>query len=418
MRRKDWKRSVESHTEDPLKQGRIFTLTSAILVQLCVGIIYIWSIFRVPVMDYLGWNNMQASLIFSIMIPMNMIGVLVGGILCDRIGIRIVVFSGGILAVSGLLLTSFVTAANGTLLYVFYSGMCGFGGGLAYASAVASVNQWWAQHKGLVVGLTIGAYGCSTVVFGAWVNYMLHSSLGVLGTFRTLAIAFLFVFGIAGWMVRNAPENPTSKSGEMPDQAVNKQKQYTPREVLSTPDYYLLVMSMVCVTAPYLMLNTTIKSFGMVRGLTADMAVVTVMITGIASALGRIVSAWMTDKTSVKTVLTALFCLTLVAMGALAFVGGVWFIVAIALVTFAYGGCAAISPILAISFFGTKYMSSNMGLLLVSAIIAGTVFPSIAARIGVDGLPSNTTFIVAVSIVLTGLVVFRVLIRAREKKIK
>jgi len=394
--------------------GKILTLVSAIVVMLCVGIIYIWSIFRVPVMEFLGWNNTQASLTFSIMLPLNMIGVLVGGIVCDRRGIRIVFLIGAVFAVSGLFLTSFVTAGNSVLLYVFYAGLCGFGGGLAYASAVACVNQWWIEHKGLAVGLTIGAYGCSTVVFGAWVNQMLASQLGVSGTFKTLSLVFLIAFGLTGWMIRNAPKGNDTSSKETANPADSGRKQFTPKEVLATPDYYLLVISLICVTAPYLMLNTTIKSFGIARGLSANMAVATVMATGIASAAGRIVSAWMTDKTSVRTVLTGLFCLMLAAMGVLSVAKGILFIVAIALVTFAYGGCAAISPFLAISFFGTKYMSSNLGLLVVSAILAGIIHPIIAAGIGINGLPSNATFLVAEGIVIVGFILFRILVSRRK----
>ncbi|MCE5188384.1 MAG: MFS transporter [Eubacteriales bacterium] len=398
-----------------MKRKRILTLISAVCVQLCVGIIYIWSIFRVPVMEYFGWDSTQASLTFSIMLPLNMLGVLVGGILCDRRGIRPVVLTGAAFAVSGLYLTSLVSSANAALLYVFYAGLCGFGGGLVYASAIASVNQWWTRHKGFAVGLTIGAYGCSTVVFGAWVNRMLSSHLGVQGTFRTLSLIFLLVFAASVWMLRNAPDGVGLARSEAPDQAVVGQKQYTPQKVLATPVYYLLVICLVCLTAPYLMLNTTMKSFAVARGLTAEMAVVTVMTTGIASAAGRIISAWMTDKTSVQTVLIMLFCLALTATGVLFYASGIWFIAAIALVAFAYGGCAAITPLLAISFFGTKYMSSIMGLLIISAIIAGMAHPAIAAKISVDGLPSATTFIVMESIVLGGLILFQILILTQNR---
>ena len=407
-------KQMENLRNGSVKTGKIFALVSAVAVMLCVGIIYIWSIFRVPVMNAMGWNNTQASLTFSIMLPLNMIGVLVGGIVCDRRGIRFVFRIGAALAVSGLYLASFVTAENSVLLYVFYAGLCGLGGGFAYVSAVACVNQWWTEHKGFAVGLTIGAYGCSTVVFSAWVNQMLSSRLGVPGTFKTLSVVFLVVFALAGWMIRNAPNGNDTPCKEASNPMDSGERQFTPKEVLATTDYYLLVVSLLCVTAPYLMLNTTIKSFGIERGLSADLAVITVMTTGIASAAGRIVSAWLTDKTSVRTVLIGLFCLTLAAMGVLSFAKGILFIVAIALVTFAYGGCAAITPFLAISFFGAKYMSSNLGLLLVSAILAGTIHPVIASGIGINGLPSNVTFLVAESIVIAGFILFRILVSRRK----
>jgi len=142
---------------------KICALVGSAAIQLCVGIIYIWSIFRVPVMEYLGWDSAKASLTFSIMFPLNMAGVIAGGLLCDRIGHLRVIGAGGALAVAGLLLASLVTKNSAALLYVFYSGMCGIGGGLCYAAAIVNANRWWPERKGLATGITVGAYGCSTV---------------------------------------------------------------------------------------------------------------------------------------------------------------------------------------------------------------------------------------------------------------
>jgi len=395
---------------------KICALVGSAAIQLCVGIIYIWSIFRVPVMEYLGWDSAKASLTFSIMFPLNMAGVIAGGLLCDRIGHLRVIGAGGALAVAGLLLASLVTKNSAALLYVFYSGMCGIGGGLCYAAAIVNANRWWPERKGLATGITVGAYGCSTVLFGALVDFILSTRLGVSGTFRLLAFVFFIVFALAAIPMRLQPA--AECAAETEEKAVRRslRRQYSPGEVLASPRYYLLLACMICVTAPYLMLNASIKSFGIARGLNVDVALLAVMLTGVASMAGRLISAWLTDKVSVYLVVCGLLCVMFTAMGVLSVAGGAGFIVALSLVAFAFGGGAGITPILASFFFGERYMSSNMGLLMVSAVAGGIVFPALAVQIGENGLPSQTTFLVAEILEAAGLVLLFMIYKLDKKR--
>jgi MFS family permease len=169
---------------------KICALVGSAAIQLCVGIKYIWSNFRVPVMEYLGWDSAKASLTFSIMFPLNMAGVIAGGLLLrpDRPspGDRRWRGAGCSRIAAGF--AGYEEQRRAALL--FYSGMCGIGGGLCYAAAIVNANRWWPERKGLATGITVGAYGCSTVLFGARVDFILSTRLGVSGTFRLLAFVF------------------------------------------------------------------------------------------------------------------------------------------------------------------------------------------------------------------------------------
>ncbi|KMZ53535.1 MFS transporter [Dorea sp. D27] len=388
-----------------MKNGnRYLALAGGVVVQLFVGIIYIWSIFQGPVIEHFGWTHSGAALTFSFMLPMNVLGVIAGGMLNDRKGARFVLHLGGILMTAGLLLSSFIPTGQPWLLYITYAGMGGFGGGLAYNATVSCAQKWWLDRKGLAGGIIVCAYGMSTVVFTPVVNMLLgRHGAGVQTTFRILAAVFAIIVLTVGWFVVNPAdeyiESRMKENGEW-----RGKKQYKPREVLASKNYYMLLICLLCLTPAYLMLNPLIKSLGELRGLSEKIAVISVMITGLASACGRLTAAWLSDRIGCKKVLLILYIATTLSVLFLWHIRGNMFIVLIALIAYAYGGCAGVTPILATDFFGTEYMSSNFGLVMISVMISGIVYPALGTAVSPGGIPSAPAFLIPAILCIAGCV--------------
>ncbi|EEG75361.1 MFS transporter [[Clostridium] hylemonae] len=388
-----------------LKNGsRYMALAGGIIVQIFVGIIYIWSIFQEPVIEYFNWTHSGAALTFSVMLPMNVLGVTAGGILNDRKGARFVLHTGGILMTAGLLLSSLIPKGQPWLLYIFYAGMGGFGGGLAYNATVSCAQKWWLDRKGLAGGIIVCAYGMSTVVFTPVVNMLLgENGVGVKNTFRILAAVFAVIVLTVGWFVVNPDEEYMDNCVKDSKEWIGK-KQYKPGDVLRSGKYYMVLICLLCLTPAYLMLNPMIKSLGELRGLSEEIAVISVMITGLASALGRLTAAWLSDKIGCKRVLLMLYTITFVSILLLWNIHGNMFIVLIALITYAYGGCAGVTPVLATDFFGTKYMSSNFGLVMISVMISGIAYPTLGTAVSPAGIPAAQVFLIPAVLCVAGFV--------------
>lgn len=387
--------------------NRYLALAGGVVVQLFVGIIYIWSIFQGPVIEHFGWTHGGAALTFSFMLPMNVLGVIAGGVLNDRKGARFVLHMGGILMTAGLLLSSAIPTGRPWLLYITYAGMGGFGGGLAYNATVSCAQKWWLDKKGLAGGIIICAYGMSTVVFTPVVNMLLGADgAGVRGTFRILAAVFAVIVLTVGWFVVN-PTEAYMESHMRQHEAWREKKQYKPREVLASKRYYMLLVCLLCLTPAYLMLNPIIKSLGQMRGLPEKIAVISVMITGLASACGRLTAAWLSDKIGCIKVVLMLYTTTIASVLLLWHMRGNMFIVLIALIAYAYGGCAGVTPILATDFFGTTYMSSNFGLVMVSVMISGIVYPTLGTAVSPGGIPTAPAFLIPALLCVIGCVVLR-----------
>lgn len=395
------------------RANRYLALAGGVVIQIFVGIIYIWSIFQEPVIEYFGWSHSGAALTFSIMLPMNVLGVIAGGILNDRKGARFVLHMGGILMTAGLLLSSLVPKSQPWLLYVFYAGMGGFGGGLAYNATVSCAQKWWLDKKGLAGGIIVCAYGMSTVVFTPIVNALLgEGGPGVKATFRILALIFAVIVLTAGWFIVNPSDEYMARFVRQKAE-LKGQRQYTPSEVVRSKKYYLLLLCLLCLTSGYLMLNPMLKSLGQLRGLSEQIAVASVMITGLASAIGRLTAAWLSDKIGGGRVLLLLYTITIISVLLLWHIQGNMFILLIALVTYAYGGCAGVTPILATDFFGTKYMSSNFGLVMVSVMISGIIYPTLGSFVSPGGYPTSGTFLIPAVLCVVG-VVSLILLRNKD----
>ena len=393
-----------------LKEGnRYLALAGGVVIQLFVGIIYIWSIFQGPIIEYFGWTHSGAALTFSVMLPMNVLGVIAGGMLNDRKGARFVLYLGGILMTAGLLLSSFIPKEQPWLLYITYAGMGGFGGGLAYNATVSCAQKWWLDKKGLAGGIIICAYGMSTVVFTPVVDMLLgESGVGVQNTFRILALIFVIILLTAGGFIVNPNKEYIEMISDSNTELKGK-RQYTPGEVLRSWKYYFLIICLLSLTAGYLMLNPMLKSLGEMRGLSEEIALIGVMITGLASAFGRLTAAWLSDKIGCTKVMLFLYTVTMISVLLLWRIQGNLFIVLIAFVAYAYGGCAGVTPILATDFFGIKYMSSNFGLVMVSVMISGIIYPFLGSIVSPGGEASVATFLIPAVLCMVGCVFLSVL---------
>jgi OFA family oxalate/formate antiporter-like MFS transporter len=364
------------------------------IIMLCLGIFYIWSIFQASVIDFYGWSNAQASMTFYVMLSVNVTGIIAGGRINYAKGPRFAVFLGCMLFVVGLTLSSFVPRSMPWLLYVFYGGFGGFGTGVAYTAMIACAEKWWADRKGIAVGIIVGAFGASTVLFTPIVNALLsNTAIGLAGTFRILAAIFFIVSVGAIWAIKNPPEEYTERF-TCSNHALSNKKQFSPLEVLQTKQYYLLLLCFLCLPPTYYILNPLLKTLGQQRGLPETAALGSVMITGIASAVGRLTAAGISDRIGPKKVIYILYGLMFVSAVFLAFAQGYAFIALIAVISYAYGGCAGITPVITADFFGTKHLASNFGLVMIAIAISGLAFPAIANLLSVDGMPTILTFAV------------------------
>jgi OFA family oxalate/formate antiporter-like MFS transporter len=208
----------------------------------------------------------------------------------------------------------------------------------------------------------------------------LLSGIGVPSTFIVFGAAFLVICVSASLLIKNPPEGyviPKTPSA-------NEQKQYTPREVVRTRAYYLITLSLLFILPAFFVLNPQFMSLGMERGLSENLALTGVMITGVCNAGGRIVISWMSDNIGRMPSLLVMFCFSFAGIILVLFAEDLLFIVCLALIAFGFGGAAGIYAPVTSDHFGTKNMGSNYGLVMLGFGASALIFPLLATRISFE----------------------------------
>ncbi len=215
---------------------------AGVFLQMALGAVYAWSVFRIPLSKQFHWSISDVTLTFTIAIFVLGFASFFGGQWQSRSGPRVVAITGGVLYGLGVFLASF-SADKLWWLYLSYGVIGGIGLGLGYIIPVAVLVKWFPDKRGLMTGIAVGGFGAGALVT-APIATRLIASVGVLPTFAYLGIAYLIVTVITGWFMQNPPAGYTP-AGWTPNTALASQRSardYTLREALAAWQWWALWM--------------------------------------------------------------------------------------------------------------------------------------------------------------------------------
>ena len=388
------------------KQG-LKVLVAAATLQLFMGIVYVWSVFVIPVSEFYNWDPEAVKLTTSYMLCFFGLGIFAGGKLIEKLGASKVVLMGGLLLSSGLFVTAFIPTSTPWLIYITYGIFGGFGVGAAYNANISSAQKWFPKNRGFATGVSVCAFGFSTVIFAPLIealirNFGLQQAFLILFAMFITAVLTLFRFV-------KLPET-TGTIDEAMAQLLEK-KQYTTSQVLVKKEFYFMALSFMLVTSVFLVLNPSFKTLAIERGIDPMIGTVIVMLTGIANAFGRLSIPVLSDSIGREKV--ALLIITTTALCALALMSaqGFVFMVTILLIAFCYGGYTGVIPVLVADYFGIKHVGSNYGMLSVGFALSALTVPMIVSQIESVTLK----FAVLTTFAVIGALLVVLLKRSKEK---
>lgn len=362
------------------KESPVLPIVGCMLVQLCVGIVYLWSVFSTPIATSFSWSADSAKLVSAVMMIGFVVGGFLGGILNDKKGARFTATIGVFLFSIGICLTALLTNSTIWLIYITYGTIAGIGSGFGYSAAVSCVQKWLPHKKGLATGLAASAFGFSTVIFAPFSNYLMgiHTDattnlVNFTPVFLTLAAIF-FVCGLASTVLIRQPsaEYTARVVKEKPAAAIVRS--FTPKEAIKTLPFWGLVLIVFFVCGVWNLIMPLIKGLGETKGLTAEEAVFALSLTGIANAAGRLIFATVSDKIGRNITMISLAIITFAAAILMTIVGGYAYIVVVVIIALAYGGVAPVSAAMTTDVFGPKYSGTNFGIVLLGLGASSIVF--------------------------------------------
>lgn len=392
-------------------------LVAGSVLQLFLGVIYIWSVFVAPVKDHFNWDLSNVKFTVNVMLCCFVIGILIAGKLQTMIKASYIVLTGGLMMAVGMFATSLLPASAPVFtIWITYGIVGGLGVGLAYNTIIASAQKWFPKMRGLATGISVCTFGFSSVIFAPLATQMIGSAkIGLTLTLQILAAAFL-VATLALFAFVKLPENTESAAVDF-----GAQKQYTTGQMLKKVDFYLIFFSMMFLTAAFFIINPSLKLLAPMYGLDAGFGVTLVMIAGLANSAGRLLVPLLGEKIGFRGSVLTILLITAVGTASLCFVQGALFVVAIALVAFCYGGSSGVFPVVTSSSFGLKHIGSNYGAVMVGFMVSVLVFPYIVGQLTTGDtavISDNTVKYIALAAVAAAGAVLTLVLILRAKKAK
>src|ERR1700690_2510999 len=164
--------------------NRWLIAVAGVVMQVALGAVYAWSVFRIPLTKSYGWTVSQVTLAFELAILMLGFASFAGGLWMKRVGPRWVATVAGLCYGLGVVLAGQV-GGHLWLLYLAYGVLGGIGLGLGYIVPVATLIKWFPDKRGMITGLAVSGFGAGALIT-APVAERLISRVGISQTFTIL----------------------------------------------------------------------------------------------------------------------------------------------------------------------------------------------------------------------------------------
>lgn len=344
---------------------RLFVLPAAVLIQMCLGGIYAWSVFVPGLRADYGLTASQAQFIFGLTFGTFTVSMLLAGRLLPSWGPRWVGFLGGLLFAGGQMVAG---ASGGDFggIVLGYSLIGGAGIGFGYVAALATGVQWFPKHKGLVTGVAVAGFGIGSVLLATLATSWLRSGWTIPEVWRTIGWAYGAVVCVGSLLLFQPPIDGTGR-------AVNISEG---KHLLNDPGFRVLGVGMFCGTFAGLLVIGMLKPIGIACGLPPETAATAVGALAVGNAAGRIGWGWISDRSGYPAIPGSLLflCLALGALIAAGFVP-VTFVAAALLVGFGFGACFVLYAAQVAARYGVNDVGRVYPLLFLAYGMAGLTGP-------------------------------------------
>ncbi len=378
---------------------------AGVLLQVALGAVYAWSVFRPPLTKQFGWSISEVTLTFTISIFVLGIAAFFGGLWLNRMGPRVVALTGGFLYGTGVFLASF-SAHKLWWLYLSYGVIGGVGLGFSYIVPVAVLVKWFPDRRGLITGIAVGGFGAGALVT-APVASRLIQSMGVLQTFAYLGVAFFIVTVAPVTSCKILPRVGSQRAGRQPRRRpLSDQAEITRSGKHSEPGNGGPCGCFLNTSAGISIISQESPLFQELGRVSAVAAASIVGVVSIGNALGRVFWAWASDSITRRATFVVMFLAQIVLFWALPSINSPAVLTVVAFVILmCYGGGFGTMPAFAADYFGSKNVGPIYGLMLTAWGFASAFGPLLIAYMRqVDGTYRGALHVIAgvmaVSIVL------------------
>ncbi len=378
--------------------NRWYVVLGAVLIQICLGVIYAWSVFTPALTQSpFSFTATQTQLVFSVGLATFAVVMVLAGRWQSRIAPVIIARCGALLLAVGYVAASLCGSSFAGLLVCI--GLVGGAGiGLAYVVPIAVGVKWFPDRKGLITGLAVAGFGFGALIWvklaGSWGG--LIDRFGVLNVFALYGLFFFVLVNLGSIWMNNPPEGWRPEGWQAPGLAPSEGvtaatlTEFDSRQMLRTPQFYLLWVMFIFGAMAGLMVIGIIQLFGSEAlqaraGLDAANAAAIAgtamgVFLAIANGAGRVVWGVVSDRIGRRTALVIMLLAQSIMMLLFYYIAGVTALLyaGAAVIGFNFGGNFALFPAITADYFGTRHVGANYGWMFTAYGVGGILGPIMA----------------------------------------
>ena len=425
-------------------------------INLALGILYTWSIFKASIKQSIEtggegaftWDLASLNDPYAICCIVFAFAMILAGKCQDKFGPRITAFIGGILVGIGFIWISQTTDYVSWVLG--FGVLAGVGIGFGYASATPPALKWFPPAKtGLIAGLVVSGFGLASVYIAPLGQYL----LGIWSLQKAMlffGIAFMIVVCALSMLLVNPPAGYVPGEDAEAAPAVSKEKEgirltatiagwlpeavsaihsskaiamnnkdIKPSEVMKKPDFYILWLIYFIGAGAGLMVIGSVA--GMAKASMGELAFLVVAVLAIGNASGRIIAGIISDKVGrSNTLIVMLFFQALLMFAAIPIMGSkttsaIFLVLLTIFMGFNYGTNLSLFPSYTKDLWGLKNFGMNYGIVFSAWGVGGFVMGRMSQMLNASTGTFSSSFMTAGILLVIGAVLTFVL-KARLAK--
>ena len=373
--------SATSQSMRPAGVRWVMLVLGIICMSMIANLQYGWTLFVGPMDTKYHWGRAAIQVAFSVFVLTETWLVPIEGWFVDHFGPKIVVLIGGALCAIGWVINS--VSDSLTLLYVG-AAVGGIGAGAVYGTCVGNALKWFSDRRGLAAGLTAAGFGAGSMLTIIPIQGMISAS-GYEKAFLYFGIGQGIIVCITSLFLRapRAGEAPLAKTGAVKQTA----RQYTPIEMVQSPIFWVMYAMFVLVGAGGLMITANLAPIAndfKIAAIPVSLVGITLPALTFALSIDRLLNGvtrpffgWVSDNIGRENTMFIAFGFEAVGIWILSIFGQdpLAFVILSGLVFFAWGEIYSLFPSTCTDTYGTKYATTNAGLLYTAKGTASLLVP-------------------------------------------
>jgi MFS transporter, OFA family, oxalate/formate antiporter len=358
-------------------------LFGIVCMSMIANLQYGWTLFVNPIHHEQGWSRAAIQVAFTVFVFTETWLVPIEGWFVDRYGPRIVVMFGGALVAVAWIVDAFAQS-----LFVLYAGavIAGVGAGAVYGTCVGNALKWFPDRRGLAAGATAAGFGAGAALTVIPIAETIEN-FGYHVAFLAFGLGQGFVIILLSWFLRAPAKGAVAAPNRQRRRVAQTRIDYLPAQVMRQPMFWLMYLIFVLVAAGGLMAAAQIgpiaSDYGIagvplsIAGLVLPALTLAISLDRILDGFGRPFFGWVSDTIGRENTMCIAFGVAGVSLVLLTQLGyNPWlFVVLTALFFGVFGEIYSLFPATCGDTFGSKYATTNAGMLYTAKGTAAALVP-------------------------------------------